>query len=286
MIEAYMDHASATPVRKGVIEAMLPYFTDLFGNASSGHLEGRKAKEGMEKARNDIADVLTVYPGEIFFTSGGTESDNLAVRGVALAKRDKGRHIITSSVEHAAVIKCCRQLEEEGFEVILINSNPATIMTDPDIADRTYIEPITQEAVEQIIIKERTSKDNGILAILPTIGGQTGLNIAVSIAQRGVLEKYGVELIDAKLEAILKAEDRFLFKKCIEEIGLSMPKGEYVYNLDDAIKAGGDLGYPIIIRPAFSLGGTGEGIAKSIKEQIGESDKGEDKELSEFTNNK
>jgi carbamoyl-phosphate synthase large subunit len=144
--------------------------------------------------------------------------------------------------------QACKALKEEGFEVILINSNPATIMTDPDIADRTYIEPITQEVVEQIIIKERPSKDNGILAILPTIGGQTGLNIAVSIAQRGILEKYGVELIGAKLDAILRAEDRFLFKKCIEEIGLSMPKGEFVYNLDGAIKAGGDLGYPIIIR--------------------------------------
>ncbi|MDY6862967.1 MAG: carbamoyl phosphate synthase large subunit, partial [Thermodesulfobacteriota bacterium] len=97
--------------------------------------------------------------------------------------------------------QACKALKEEGFEVILINSNPATIMTDPDMADHTYIEPITQEAIERIIIKERPPKEEGVLAVLPTIGGQTGLNVAVSLAQRGILEKYGVELIGAKLEA-------------------------------------------------------------------------------------
>ena len=156
--------------------------------------------------------------------------------------------------------QACKVLREEGYRTILINSNPATIMTDPDLADRTYIEPITPYFVEKIIERERPS------AILPTMGGQTALNTAVALAENGVLEKFGVELIGAKLDAIRKAEDRELFKATMDSAGLETPKGGFVRSLEEGEKLAGEIGFPIIIRPSFTLGGTGGGIARSPEE--------------------
>ncbi|MFA6468621.1 MAG: carbamoyl-phosphate synthase large subunit [Bacteroidota bacterium] len=157
--------------------------------------------------------------------------------------------------------QACKVLREEGYRIILINSNPATIMTDPELADATYIEPITPEIVEMIIERERPD------AILPTMGGQTALNTAVALAERGVLEKYNVELIGANLQAIRKAEDRQLFKKTMTEVGLEMPRGGFVYTLDEALKVAQGIGtFPIIIRPSFTMGGSGGGIAYNIEE--------------------
>ena len=156
--------------------------------------------------------------------------------------------------------QACKVLRQEGYRVILINSNPATIMTDPEFADRTYIEPITPYFVEQIIERERPD------ALLPTMGGQTALNIAVALAESGVLEKYGVELIGAKLDAIRKAEDRELFQKAMREAGLETPHGSFVRSVDEAIKFAGEIGFPIIIRPSFTLGGTGGGTAFNMEE--------------------
>ena len=156
--------------------------------------------------------------------------------------------------------QACKALKEEGYEVVLVNSNPATIMTDPEVADRTYVEPITPEVVAQIIAKERPH------ALLPTLGGQTGLNVSVELAQSGVLDQHGVELIGAKLDAIQKAEDRELFKKAMQEIGLSVPKSGIAHSLEDANALISMIGFPAIIRPAFTLGGTGGGIAYNIEE--------------------
>jgi carbamoyl-phosphate synthase large subunit len=159
--------------------------------------------------------------------------------------------------------QACKVLREEGYKVILINSNPATIMTDPEFADRTYIEPITPYFVEKIIERERPD------AILPTMGGQTALNIAVALAESGVLEKYNVELIGAKLDAIQKAENRELFQKVIQSIGLETAKGTFVKTVDGALAFAEKVGFPIIIRPSFTLGGTGGGIAYNIEEYPG-----------------
>src|SRR5260221_9977024 len=151
--------------------------------------------------------------------------------------------------------QACKALKEEGFRVILINSNPATIMTDPGFADRTYVEPITVEVLERIIEAERPD------ALLPTIGGQTGLNVAIDLAERGILERYGVELIGAKLGAIKKAEDRNLFKAAMERIGLDLPRSGYARSMDEALVVRQQLGLPVIIRPSRTLGGTGGSIA-------------------------
>ena len=156
--------------------------------------------------------------------------------------------------------QACKALTEEGFRVILINSNPATIMTDPDMADRTYVEPITADVLERILDAERPD------ALLPTIGGQTGLNAAIELAERGILERYGVELIGAKLPAIKKAEDRDLFKVAMERIGLDLPRSGYARNIDDARAILDRLGLPLIIRPSRTLGGTGGSIASSAEE--------------------
>ena len=156
--------------------------------------------------------------------------------------------------------QACKALKEEGYEVVLLNSNPATIMTDPDFADRTYIEPVTPEYLEKIIEKERPD------AILPTLGGQTALNTAVAVAERGVLEKYGVELIGAKLPAIRKAEDRTLFKAAMEKIGLDVPRSGFAHNFEEALEVVGLVGFPAIIRPSYTLGGTGGGIAYNREE--------------------
>ena len=159
--------------------------------------------------------------------------------------------------------QACKALKEEGYKVILINSNPATIMTDPDFSDRTYIEPINIEIVEKIIQKEKPD------AILPTIGGQTALNIAMELDSKGLLQKYNVELIGAKVEAIEKAEKRENFKKAIESIGLRVPRSEVVNNVKDAITSIKKIGFPAIIRPSFTLGGTGGFIAYSNTELEG-----------------
>ena len=151
--------------------------------------------------------------------------------------------------------QACKALKEEGYEVVLINSNPATIMTDPETADRTYLEPITPEAVEKVIAKERPD------ALLPTLGGQTGLNTAVAVAERGVLAQYGVELIGASLEVIHKAEDREQFRDAMERIGLRVPRSVFARSLDESMKAAEVIGFPIIVRPSFTLGGTGGGVA-------------------------
>ena len=156
--------------------------------------------------------------------------------------------------------QACKALREEGYEVVLINSNPATIMTDPEIADRTYIEPITPEAVEKVIARERPD------ALLPTMGGQTGLNTAVALAESGVLAKYGVEMIGASLEVIRKAEDREKFRHAIEKIGLRMPKSGFARSMSDVLKIGDEIGFPLIIRPSFTLGGTGSGVAYNREE--------------------
>ena len=156
--------------------------------------------------------------------------------------------------------QACKALRSEGFRIVLINSNPATIMTDPEIADRTYIEPLTKESVSAVIERERPD------ALLPTVGGQTALNLAVALAEDGTLDRLGVELIGAKLDAIKVAEDRLLFKRAMEEIGIPMPRSGYVKSLDEARELINEVGYPAIIRPSFTLGGTGGGIAFNAEE--------------------
>jgi len=195
--------------------------------------------------------------------------------------------------------QACKALKAEGYEVVLVNSNPASIMTDPEVADRTYIEPLTVAYVEEILRVESemmrgagtrgreadpstsfgakgapnsAQDDNalrgagGVFAVLPTVGGQTALNLAVDLADAGVLEKYGVELIGAKLEAIKKAEDRLLFKDAMNKIGLDMPKSMLVNNIRDGLEFAGKLGFPVVIRPSFTLGGSGGGIAYNREE--------------------
>jgi carbamoyl-phosphate synthase large subunit len=156
--------------------------------------------------------------------------------------------------------QAAKALREEGFEVVLVNSNPATIMTDPEIADRTYIEPVTPEYVELVIAKEKPD------ALLPTMGGQTALNVAMKLAESGVLEKYGVELIGADARAIAMAEDRKLFGEAMKRIGLAVPEGGIATTLDEAFEILEITSYPAIIRPAFTLGGTGGGIAYNRQE--------------------
>ena len=156
--------------------------------------------------------------------------------------------------------QACKALKEEGYEIILVNSNPATIMTDPEMAHRTYIEPIVPEVVEKIIERERPQ------ALLPTLGGQTGLNVSVALAERGTLDRYDVELIGAKLHAIKKAEDRELFKAAMENIDLQVPKSGFARNMEEAVNVVQEVGVPVIIRPAYTLGGTGGGAAYNVEE--------------------
>lgn len=156
--------------------------------------------------------------------------------------------------------QACKALKEEGYEIVLVNSNPATIMTDPAIADRTYIEPLIPDIVEKIIEKERPQ------ALLPTIGGQTALNIAVELAEKGVLDKYNVELIGAKLHAIKKAENRDQFKNAMISIGLDVPESGVARSMSEAWKTVNEVGYPVIIRPSFTLGGVGGSVAYNVEE--------------------
>ncbi|MDX8386930.1 MAG: carbamoyl-phosphate synthase large subunit [Ghiorsea sp.] len=157
-------------------------------------------------------------------------------------------------------VQACKALKEEGFRVVLVNSNPATIMTDPEFADATYIEPVTWEVVAKIIEKERPD------AILPTMGGQTALNCALSLNKHGILDKFNVQLIGAQPEAIDKAEDRLLFKGCMDNLGLDMARGGFAHNMQEARDLADKIGYPIIIRPSFTLGGSGGGIAYNPEE--------------------
>ncbi|MCI5163707.1 MAG: carbamoyl-phosphate synthase large subunit, partial [Candidatus Electrothrix sp. AX5] len=153
-----------------------------------------------------------------------------------------------------------KALKEEGYEVVLINSNPATIMTDPGLADRTYIEPITPEYLIKVIERERPD------AILPTLGGQTALNTAIKVAETGALEKYNVEMLAANIDVIRKAEGREEFRDAMEKIGLNVPKSFIVHTIEDAMDAGDKIGFPVIVRPSFTLGGTGGGVAYNRQE--------------------
>src|SRR6202030_1651868 len=159
--------------------------------------------------------------------------------------------------------QACKALGAEGYEVVLVNSNPATIMTDPELAHRTYIEPLTKEYLEEIIAREKPD------ALLPTVGGQTALNLAVELSESGILEKYKVEMIGASLRAIKVAEDRLWFKDACRKIGLEVPASALVNNAHDALRLCDQLGFPLLIRPSFTLGGTGGAIAYN-KEEFGE----------------
>src|SRR5213595_1620370 len=156
--------------------------------------------------------------------------------------------------------QACKALSTEGYEVVLVNSNPATIMTDPELAHRTYIEPLTKQYLEGIIAREKPD------ALLPTVGGQTALNLAVELSESGVLEKYKVEMIGASLRAIKVAEDRLWFKDACRKIGLEVPASALVNNAQDAMRLCEQLGFPLVIRPSFTLGGTGGAIAYNREE--------------------
>ncbi len=153
--------------------------------------------------------------------------------------------------------QACKALKAEGFEVVLANSNPATIMTDPDLADRTYIEPLTRDYLEEILRVEREISPTAGFAVLPTVGGQTALNLAIELSDSGILEKYNVQLIGAQISAIKKAEDRLFFKDAMQKIGLDVPKSALVANLKDGLEFAGKIGFPVIIRPSFTLGRIG-----------------------------
>jgi carbamoyl-phosphate synthase large subunit len=194
--------------------------------------------------RNDIAKVLVIGSGPI---------------------------VIGQSAEFDySGTQACKALKAEGYEVVLVNSNPASIMTDPEVADRTYIEPLNAAYLEEIVRveTEMMATGTGKFAVLPTVGGQTALNLAVDLADSGVLEKYGVELIGAKLEAIKKAEDRLLFKDAMNKIGLDMPRSQLVNNLRDGLEFATKIGFPVVIRPSFTLGGSGGGIAYNREEMM------------------
>ncbi len=163
--------------------------------------------------------------------------------------------------------QACKALREEGYRIVLVNSNPATIMTDPEMADRTYLEPITPEIVAKIIGKERYAIPGGF-ALLPTMGGQTALNCALSLKKMGVLEKFEVEMIGASAAAIDMAEDRKLFRQAMTRIGLATPRSHQIKTLPQALAVLDDIGLPAIIRPSFTMGGTGGGIAYNKAEYI------------------
>src|SRR5919106_421058 len=167
-------------------------------------------------------------------------------------------------------VQACKALREEGYRVVLVNSNPATIMTDPEMADATYIEPVNWQMVEKVIAAERPD------ALLPTMGGQTALNCALDLARQGVLERYGVEMIGASREAIDKAEDREKFKRAMAKIGLASPRSALAHSIEEALQVQAMVGFPTIIRPSFTLGGTGGGIAYNKDEFIAIVDRGLD----------
>src|SRR5216684_7485930 len=158
--------------------------------------------------------------------------------------------------------QACKALRADGYEVVLINSNPATIMTDPELADRTYVEPLTVEFAEEVIRRERPD------ALLSTVGGQTGLNLSVALAEAGILDKYNVELIGEKIDSIKKAEDRLLFKDAMRKIGLQTPQSKLCKTVNTGVEFANKIGYPIILRPSFTMGGSGGGIAYNREELI------------------
>jgi carbamoyl-phosphate synthase large subunit len=203
-------------------------------------------EEEIMPRRNDIAKILVIGSGPI---------------------------VIGQSAEFDySGTQACKALKAEGYEVVLVNSNPASIMTDPEVADRTYIEPLNAAYLEEILRVEMEMLDpdgsgrKGKFAMLPTVGGQTALNLAVELADSGVLEKLGIELIGAKLEAIKKAEDRLLFKDAMTRIGLDMPRSALINNLRDGLEFAAKIGFPVVIRPSFTLGGSGGGIAYNREE--------------------
>src|ERR1700761_6811194 len=161
-----------------------------------------------------------------------------------------------------------KALRADGFEVVLVNSNPATIMTDPELADKTYVEPLTATYLEEIIRRERPD------ALLSTVGGHTGLNLSVELAENGVLDKYGVELSGAKIDAIKKAEDRLLFKDAMRKIGLETPQSKLIGNVQAGLDFAATIGYPNILRPSFTMGGTGGGIAYNHEDLVTILDRG------------
>jgi len=156
--------------------------------------------------------------------------------------------------------QACKALKKEGFEVVLVNSNPATIMTDPGMADKTYIEPLTVDSVAAVIEKERPD------GILPNLGGQTGLNLTSSLHKAGILKKFNVDIIGVKADAIERGEDRIAFKETMHRLGIPMPRSEPSHSVKEAVKIAEKLGYPVVLRPAYTLGGTGGGIAYNIEE--------------------
>ncbi len=164
--------------------------------------------------------------------------------------------------------QACKALREEGYEVVLVNSNPATIMTDPETADCTYIEPLTVPFLEKIIEREKPD------ALLPTVGGQTGLNLSVALADAGILAKHGVQMIGANAQTIRKAEDRGLFKEAMIHCGLEVPRSLVIHHLDEAMEFGAEINYSAVIRPAFTLGGTGAGLSFNKDEYVAAIQKG------------
>ena len=156
--------------------------------------------------------------------------------------------------------QACKALREEGYKIVLVNSNPATIMTDPGTADATYIEPLNVQTLAEIVEKERPD------ALLPNLGGQTGLNLSAQLAKSGVLDKFDVQIIGVKADAIEKGEDRIVFKETMRKLVIDMPRSEGVYNVADAEKVAAQLGYPVVIRPAYTLGGTGGGLVYNVEE--------------------
>ena len=156
--------------------------------------------------------------------------------------------------------QACKALRSLGYEIVLVNSNPATIMTDPGMATVTYIEPLNEERLARIIEKERPD------SLLPNLGGQTGLNLSSQLAKSGVLAKYGVQVIGVNVDAIERGEDRTIFKQTMEKLGIEMPQSEAVYSVEDAERVAEELGYPVVIRPAYTLGGTGGGLVYNVEE--------------------
>jgi len=156
--------------------------------------------------------------------------------------------------------QACKALRSLGYEIVLVNSNPATIMTDPGMADVTYIEPLTHDSVAKIIAKERPD------ALLPNLGGQTGLNLSAELAHSGVLDKYGVKVIGVEIDAIVRGEDRTAFKETMNSLGIEMPQSEAVYSVEDAERIAAELGYPVVVRPAYCMGGTGGGLVYNVEE--------------------
>ena len=156
--------------------------------------------------------------------------------------------------------QACKALRQLGYEIVLVNSNPATIMTDPGIADVTYIEPLNVERLEQIIAKERPD------AILPNLGGQSGLNLCSELAEEGILDKYGVKVIGVQVDAIQRGEDRIEFKKTMDRLGIEMARSDVAYSVDEALAIADRLGYPVVLRPAYTMGGAGGGLVYNVEE--------------------